>query len=772
MAQRRDAAGSAAARYARAVVWLRVAIILTWVAGAVFVTAALPTIEQAQVGALGDLVPRNASAVKAEVASDNLFGFPLISRTILVQHRQAGLSASAQARVVARAAALDWHRYPDLRRIAGAIPFTNTLGNPPFSRQNSTTALTYLFFDTSVSASRKLTLAHRLAREHISNPGDGYVGVTGTIPARRAQGAIVTGKLPLIELATVILVIVAVGLHFRAPGAAAMTVLVVAVAYLVAVRLIAFIGQRVGVSVPSEVEPVIVVLLFGVVTDYSIFFLSRMRRLLAEGLPRLEAAQRTTRDVAPIVATAATTIVLATLSLIVAKLGFLQAFGPGLAMAIVIAMAVSLTLVPALLAAGGALLFWPVRPGPGAAKKPAGRRTEHSARSLPVRLATRHPLAVTIWTAAALMAAASGITQTSIGDPLIRGLPRDAAANRAYRAASAGFAPGILAPTVIVVQQAGIRKTAGLRAAVRLQTLLQRQPGVAAVGGPGTEPARLELGAAVSRQGDAVRYVVILNADPLSSGAITILDRLAGATPRLLAQAGLNGARVLYAGDTALVQETVNATMADLARVAPVVMLAVLVMLALFLRALLAPLYLLGASLLALAAAFGIATYLFQDILHYHDITYYVPFAAAVLLVALGSDYNVFVVGRIWQEARRRPLRAAIEIGGAGAARAITVAGIILGVSFALLAIIDVQSFRELAVVMAVGLLIDTMIVRTLLVPALISLGGRAGTWPGMRRRKPPMVLPEGQPAIRDEPPELTEELTQTHNLSGTGSAP
>ncbi|HZE05147.1 MAG TPA: MMPL family transporter [Solirubrobacteraceae bacterium] len=753
MPGRRAAARSRGERIVRALVWLRFPIILAWVAGAVYVTAVLPTIEQAQVGALGDLVPHNAPAITAEVTSNRLFGFPLISRTIIVQHRRDGLSAAAQARVVARAAAIDGRQYPDLTRIAGAIPLTNTLGKPPFSRQNSTTALTYLFFNTSVSASRKLTLAHRLAREHIARPGDGYVGVTGTIPARHAQGTIVTGTLPLIELATIILVIVAVGLHFRAPGAAGVTVLAVALAYLVAVRVIAYVGEKIGVSVPSEVEPVIVVLLFGVITDYSIFFLSRMRRLLADGLPRLEAARRTTQDVAPIVATAATTIVLATLTLIVAKLGFLQAFGPGLAMAIIIAMAVSLTLIPALLATFGQLLFWPARPAQGtgvAAKGASARGPRRIVRSRAVRLAARHPLLVTIGTVAVLLAAAGGITQTSIGDPLIRGLPNGAGAKRAYRAASAGFAPGILAPTVLVVQQPGIRTPAGLRAAVRLQRLLERQPGVAAVGGPASDPVRLELGAAVSRRADAVRYVVILNADPLGSRAISILDRIQRAAPRLLGTAGLRGARTLWAGDTALVQETVNATMADLARVAPVVMAAVLLMLALFLRALLAPVYLLAASILALAAAFGIATYLFQDLLHYQDVTYYVPFAAAVLLVALGSDYNVFVVGRIWQEARRRPLREAIEIGGSGAARAITVAGIILGLSFALLALIDVQSFRELAVVMAVGLFIDTMIVRTLLVPALISLWGRLGAWPGMRRRKTAMVLPEGQPVIRD----------------------
>ena len=106
--------------------WLRYPIILGWVAGAIYVTAVLPTIEQAQVGALGDLVPHNAPAITAEVASDRLFGFPLISRTIIVQHREKGLSAAAQAHVAARAAAIDRHQYPDLTKIAGAIPFTNT----------------------------------------------------------------------------------------------------------------------------------------------------------------------------------------------------------------------------------------------------------------------------------------------------------------------------------------------------------------------------------------------------------------------------------------------------------------------------------------------------------------------------------------------------------------------------------------------------------------------------------------------------------------------
>jgi RND superfamily putative drug exporter len=155
--------------------------------------------------------------------------------------------------------------------------------------------------------------------------------------------------------------------------------------------------------------------------------------------------------------------------------------------------------------------------------------------------------------------------------------------------------------------------------------------------------------------------------------------------------------------------------------------------LALFLRAALAPLYLLLASILAVAATLGASSYFFVDLLGQHEMTYYVPFTVAVLLMALGSDYNVFIVGRIWQEARRGALRDAVVAGGTRAARPIAVAGVILGLSFALLALVPLQAFREIAFTMTLGLLIDAFVVRTLLVPALIVLFGEAGGWPGGR---------------------------------------
>src|SRR5581483_460873 len=196
--------------------------------------------------------------------------------------------------------------------------------------------------------------------------------------------------------------------------------------------------------------------------------------------------------------------------------------------------------------------------------------------------------------------------------------------------------------------------------------------------------------------------------------------------------AGLAGARFEVGGQTALTSDAISAVFGDLGRVALAIVLVTLVLLALFLRSLLAPAYLLAASVLAVAATLGLAVAICRA-LGYGSLVYFVPFAAGVLLVALGSDYNVFVVGRIWEEARRRPVADAVAIAAPRASRAITTAGVALAASFALLAVIPLVQFRQLAILMACGVILDALIVRSVLVPALVTLFGRAGMWPGNR---------------------------------------
>jgi RND superfamily putative drug exporter len=187
-------------------------------------------------------------------------------------------------------------------------------------------------------------------------------------------------------------------------------------------------------------------------------------------------------------------------------------------------------------------------------------------------------------------------------------------------------------------------------------------------------------------------------------------------------------------GQTAISSDTVQAVVDTSFRVGAVVLLVNFVLLALFLRALVAPLYLLAASVASVAATLGLTKLVFQDLLGHTDLTYYVPFAAGVLLVCLGSDYNVYVVGRIWDDAGRMPLREAIAFAAPRASKAIGVAGIALAASFAMLAIVPIDGFREFAFMMSVGVLLETFLVRSALIPALISLFGGLGAWPGRLR--------------------------------------
>ena len=314
----------------------------------------------------------------------------------------------------------------------------------------------------------------------------------------------------------------------------------------------------------------------------------------------------------------------------------------------------------------------------------------------------------------------------------MHGLPADAQERRAAEAVSRAFAPGMLAPTEVLAE--GVGSDDGL-ALIRLQAAIRRQPGVAAVAGPAQQLGRTDVTA--FRQGDAARYIVAFDSDPHGATAIGDVSRLRERLPGLARSAGLDGARVSVTGDTALADDTISAMGSDLIRVAVVVLLVNLVMLALYLRALVAPVLLVLASVLSVAAAMGITVWVFQTFLGYGELTYYVPFAAAVLLVSLGSDYNVFIAGRVWQEARDRPVREALAEAAPQAAGAIRTAGITLALSFALLAIIHVRAFWEFAFAMAIGILIETFVVRPLLVPALVALFGEAAGWPGNRLRPP-----------------------------------
>jgi len=421
------------------------------------------------------------------------------------------------------------------------------------------------------------------------------------------------------------------------------------------------------------------------------------------------------------------------LGLLVSALPFFQHLGPALALTVAVALAVSLTLLPALLAVVGRYAYWPraLTDAPGPAVAPSGDARPYRFAYL---MASRPAAALTaVVCIAALAVGAAQLRHLKLGFGQISDLPQSSAPKRAAHSAAEGFAPGILAPATILVQAPGV--SAGLLHSrlAELESEVGRQPGVAGVLGPREQPTPPRFGVFLAPGGNAARIVVVFRDDPLGAAGIHDLQRLEHAMPKLAATAGLGSAQISFAGDTALADDTVTAIRRDIVRVSAVVLAVNLLLLVLFLRGIVAPIFLLLSSVAAVAAALGITTWVFQTYLGYHDLAYYVPFAVSVLLVSLGSDYNVFVVGRIWQEARVRPVRDAIAVAAPSAARTIRAAGITLAASFAVIAVIPVRSFREVAFAMAVGLLLETFVVRSLLVPALIALFGHTSGWPGRR---------------------------------------
>ena len=747
-------AGRLARTYAFTIVGLRYFILLGWIAAITAAILYLPPL-QSSGGAVGDLVPSGSPALQAERDATRLFGAPLNAPVAVVQRDAHGLPTATQEAAIRRAAAVDTSHASQITGLAGALPVPNTAGVVPGARESSTTLITFLYFRPGTSIADQTAGGQQYARRYAGGRDDHLVGVTGAIPATYDQGLIIQRYLPWVEVATILAIALIVGLYFRSIGAPLATLLCSGTAYLLATRVVAGAAQRMHVTLPPDVEPVLVVLLLGVTTDYSVFFMAGMRNRLAEGLSKVRAARVTTAEYAPIILAAGLMVAAGAASLAAARMQLISAFGPALALTVLTAMVVSMTLAPAFIAIFGSLLFRPgparLRRAPGTGDEPArrgaaafaGRRLRMPSlawdpRERMARFATAPPVALLIIVAcvAGLLGAASEARHLRLGSPLIKELPSSTAAARADAAASAGFAPGILAPTEVLVLGPGVTRQG--QALARLQHALARQRGVAGVVGPADLPAAARsLNVMLARSGGAARFGIIERTDPLGPAAVDRIQALKRALPALVRSAGLTGVRFEVGGETAVIGEAITSTFATLGQIALVILLVTLVLLGIFLRAVLAPFYLLAASVLALLATLGVTVWIFQVKLGYGGLVYYVPFTVAVLLVSLGSDYNVFVVGRIWEEARRRPLRDAVAIAGSQASRTITVAGVALAASFALLALIPLDQFREIAVAMAVGIIIDAIVVRSLLVPALVAFFGQAGRWPGGRRAAP-----------------------------------
>ncbi len=714
-------------RAATAIVRLRWLILAVWLGGAAASYILLQGPSALPTSSLYALIPRDTQAFHALDLEQRLFSTSILPQIAVVQHAEP-LTASQQATILRTAVHLDQGRLQGYPPGAVAIPVINDVPFLPGTRETATTAVTYMGFPSKIPFARQRVLAERYAAM-LSRQGP-PAAATGLVAGGFQESATINSHLDRVEIASIVVVLAIVGIYLRSVLAPLVTLFAAAVVYLLTSRAVTYLAERTGIQLHRETEPIVAVLLLGVITDYSVFFLSGMRDRILAGQDRVEAARETAAQFLPIVLTAGLLVSAGLATLQVASVGFVQALGPGLALVVFITLLVALTFTPAAMALLGQATFWP---GIRGDVDPEGADEERRGHALRLRLARllsrRGPAtAAAVGSFLLLGLGASGLLHIRLGLTIIRGLPGGSAPHHAADQAARGFAAGIVAPTELIVRQPHIR--AQPEALLELGRRIEQVPGVAVAFGAGLPPLLPGTSVFRSSGGGAARYLVVLRDTPFSARAISELSQLQHAMPRLLRESGLGGAKVAYAGDTAIAHDTVRRIEHDLWLVGLSVFAVNFLLLALYLRALLAPLYLLFASGLAIAATFGLTTYLFQGLLGYGEITYYIPLAAGVLLVAFGSDYNLFVIGRIWQEARAHSPTRALVAAVPRASRAITVAALALSFSFATLVLVPLRSFREFAFAISAGVLIDTTLVRTFLIPAFVTLTGRWSWWP------------------------------------------
>ena len=425
-----------------------------------------------------------------------------------MQHADRGLTRRQLRRTADLALAVDRdHAHPPLRFAA------------PLVSRNRTTIVTYLYYPPSLSESVQLASAQQFAQA-LDPPG--LRG--GVLLARNSEFDQIEAALPTVTVATVGLIVVVLLLSFRAPLAPLVGLSAAVIAYVVSVHLLAWVGERRGTQVPKEVEPILIALLLGLVTDYALFFLASTRRRLASGESRIRAAEGSLVENMPIVLTAGLIVALGSLTLVAGHLAVFRSFGPGMALTVLVALAVSLTFIPAVLGVLGPLIFWP-----------SLHRVEREPRERLWRVITTRPVAgliVTV-TVAGLLVVSAPALGARLGFTLVRGLPAHSEAKKAQLLAEHGFPRGIVAPTEVLLQAPGLGGRRDQLA--RFQVGLRGVPGVVQVVGPATQPRRVQLPIFVSRDGGAARYAVVLNQEALDAKAIDALRRVQDRVPAVLA---------------------------------------------------------------------------------------------------------------------------------------------------------------------------------------------------------------------------------------------
>ncbi len=499
-------------------------------------------------------------------------------------------------------------------------------------------------------------------------------------------------------------VIVMLLLTYRSPVLLFVPLLAVVVALFTAQALIYLLARHGGLTVNGQSAGILTVLVFGAGTDYALLLVARYREELRRHEDRHEAMALALHRAGPAVLASGATVVLSMLVLLAAEMNSTRGLGPVAAIGVAVALLAMLTLFPALLLVFGRWIFWPAVPHFGSSDP-----TERGVWARMGRSISRRPRVVWGATALALAVLSLGLLQLraeGIGNAdAFTGTPDSITGQKVSQRY---FPAGSGDPLVVVAGQAQVdrvrRAVAGTRGVAPDSVTVP----------PGTKP---------SYDGKVLFEATMT--DPADSEAAKhTVERVRDAVH------ALPGADAQVGGGTAALLDMERATTHDNVLIIPAVLLVVLLILGALLRSLVAPLLLIGTVVLSFAAALGASALAFRHVFDYAGEQTDFPLFVFVFLVALGIDYNIFLTTRIREETARHGTRPGVVTGLAATGAVITSAGLVLAGTFAALGTLPMVAFAEIGFAVALGVLLDTFVVRSVLVTALFLDAGRKVWWP------------------------------------------
>src|SRR5215468_2225781 len=505
---------------------------------------------------------------------------------------------------------------------------------------------------------------------------------------------------------TLAVVIVILLITYRSPVLWLLPVVSAGVALITAQAVIYLLAAHAGLTVNAQSAGILYVLVFGASTDYALLIVARYREELRRHDRRHPAMATALRRAGPAIIASGSTVIASLLILLAAELQSTKGLGPVLAIGVAVGMLAMLTLLPALLVIFPRGVFWPYRPTYGSA--------EPTHRGFWARVGwaiAPRPRLVWITTVVILGVLAIGLTGLKANGltnaQSFRGTHPDSVTGEAVLAAH--FPAGVGQPVIVVGNQ---------NAAPALRAAFAATPGIAAVTPPAVRAGHAYL------QGT-------LTSPPDSQAANNTIDRVRAKVH------AVPGGQALVGGTTAINLDVARASAHDRDLIIPLILAVVLIILVILLRALVAPLILIATVVLSFAAALGVSAFFFNHVFNFGGADTSFPLFVFVFLVALGIDYNIFLMTRVREEARKRDARHGAITGLAATGGVITSAGCVLAATFAVLATLPSTFLTELGFAVAFGVLLDTIIVRSVLVTALNLDLGRWMWWPSKLAHKP-----------------------------------